>query len=251
MPARDLVERIARTRRPVGRAVGRPEGSGGGVVDLPWGWATVRVGAPHLEADSRVVVVGAGAPWPQVVAAADRILGGAGMAGRRVEVWRAGPGPGAPAADGVPGRALTPTADAPARRMEVVMVLAADRPAPTDLAAAGARVAAAGGRAEVRVVEDGRLVQHLAIVEGRVASLCHLDRVGSLGEVEGVQTVPDQRGRGLGSAVVVAAAHRARADGVRTVWLRTDADGAPRRMYGRLGFEAVGVVTTWSWTALT
>jgi predicted N-acetyltransferase YhbS len=55
-----------------------------------------------------------------------------------------------------------------------------------------------------------------------------------------VNTLEEHRGRGVGRAVVLAAAAAARASGADLVFLDADADDWPRLLYGRLGFDPVG-----------
>ncbi|MBO4209427.1 GNAT family N-acetyltransferase [Micromonospora echinofusca] len=51
---------------------------------------------------------------------------------------------------------------------------------------------------------------------------------------------PEQRGRGLGAALVTEALRRMRADGVREVLLDVNVDNPAGRLYRRLGFTVVG-----------
>jgi GNAT superfamily N-acetyltransferase len=55
----------------------------------------------------------------------------------------------------------------------------------------------------------------------------------------GVYVRPEHRGRGAGSALVKHATQRAGEFGVRTLYLHTEASGAARRIYTRLGWEVI------------
>lgn len=238
-----LVEVIARSTAPAG------------AVDLGWGHAHVRAGAAHLEADSRVVVAAWPVPPGEVLAAVEGAM--AGLAVRRLEVWDPEPpAPGAPgttsgSAGAVLGAGAPDGLAGAARSDETVLVLAPDRPAPADVAAAGAAVDAVAGVAAVRLL-SAAVVQVAVVAGGETVSLCHLQAHATAGpvEIEGVQTVPAWRHRGLGAAVVTMAAAHARAAGAGILWLRTARDGPAERLYRRLGFEPVGVVTTLRWTPL-
>jgi GNAT superfamily N-acetyltransferase len=78
---------------------------------------------------------------------------------------------------------------------------------------------------------------------GRVASACQLYLRGATAQIEDVFTHPDFRNRGLASAVVLAAAARARSAGHDLVWLMADASDWPKGLYARLGFGPIGEFT--------
>jgi GNAT superfamily N-acetyltransferase len=79
--------------------------------------------------------------------------------------------------------------------------------------------------------------------DGRPDSMCLLLATPHADEIELVYTTPAARGRGRAFAVVGRAVREA---GGRLTFLFTDADGAAQRIYGRLGFRAVGVVHRFS-----
>jgi len=79
----------------------------------------------------------------------------------------------------------------------------------------------------------------VAELEGRPASVCELYAIGSVGQVESVNTLEEFRGRGLGSAVVLAAAASARERGCDVVFLIAEDADWPKELYRRLGFDAV------------
>lgn len=61
-----------------------------------------------------------------------------------------------------------------------------------------------------------------------------------VGQVEDVGTRPDHRGHGYASALVLAGVGLARAAGADVVFLRAEEDDWPQHLYRRLGFSAVG-----------
>lgn len=87
--------------------------------------------------------------------------------------------------------------------------------------------------------------RHFAVREkGEVVSATDLYSDGRTAQVEDVATSPDNRGRGLASAVVLRAVEEAVASGHDFVFL-TASDGSwPKELYARLGFEPIG--HTWS-----
>ncbi|MGH2672389.1 MAG: GNAT family N-acetyltransferase [Actinomycetota bacterium] len=79
----------------------------------------------------------------------------------------------------------------------------------------------------------------VADVDGQPASVCELYVLGDVAQVEDVNTIEEFRGRGLGSAVVLAAADAARARGADLVFLIADDADWPKDLYTRLGFDPV------------
>jgi len=81
---------------------------------------------------------------------------------------------------------------------------------------------------------------YVARVDGEVAAFCELYGLGSIAQVEDVNTLEEFRGRGLARAVVSAAVRDARADGADLIFLYADADDWPQHLYARLGFRPLG-----------
>jgi RimJ/RimL family protein N-acetyltransferase/ribosomal protein S18 acetylase RimI-like enzyme len=77
-----------------------------------------------------------------------------------------------------------------------------------------------------------------AVDDGRIASYCELRSDGAVAQIEDVNTLPAFRGRGLGRALVQAAADEA-ARGGALPFLEALADDWPKELYGRLGFDVV------------
>jgi GNAT superfamily N-acetyltransferase len=74
------------------------------------------------------------------------------------------------------------------------------------------------------------------------AAACCLLSAGEIGQVEDVGTLAAARGRGLAKAVIRAAIAASREAGHRHTFIVADADDWPRLLYGKLGFEACGVI---------
>jgi ribosomal protein S18 acetylase RimI-like enzyme len=81
------------------------------------------------------------------------------------------------------------------------------------------------------------------VVDGEVVSYTDLYQDGTEAQVEDVGTVPEQRGRGFASAVILAAIAKARADGAEFLFLVADATDWPKELYRRLGFDDIGHYT--------
>jgi ribosomal protein S18 acetylase RimI-like enzyme len=78
------------------------------------------------------------------------------------------------------------------------------------------------------------------LVDGGVASYADLYLDGDIAQVEDVATVPEHRGRGYASAVVLRAVNEARAAGASLVFLVADAEDWPKELYRKLGFDDIG-----------
>ncbi len=94
-----------------------------------------------------------------------------------------------------------------------------------------------GFRAVLERVAGARFF--VADVEGRPASVCELYAIDGVAQIESVTTLEEFRGRGLGSAVVLAAARSARGDGCDVVFLVAEDADWPKDLYARLGFDPV------------
>jgi ribosomal protein S18 acetylase RimI-like enzyme len=77
-------------------------------------------------------------------------------------------------------------------------------------------------------------------VDGEVVSYTDLYQDGGDAQVEDVGTLPEHRGRGYASAVVLAAIAAARANGAEFVFLVADLEDWPKELYGKLGFDELG-----------
>ena len=86
----------------------------------------------------------------------------------------------------------------------------------------------------------------VATLDGEPAAICEGYVLGDVGQVEDVNTLSRFRGRGLASAIVLAAAGWARARGADLVFLVADDDDWPKALYRRLGFD--DLARSWSFT---
>jgi ribosomal protein S18 acetylase RimI-like enzyme len=94
----------------------------------------------------------------------------------------------------------------------------------------------------------GRAFTHLLAVLGGVPVGCAavFTGPGSAGEVQHVVTTAGVRGRGVGTALTVAALRTMGARGCDTAVLTSSPDGL--RLYQRLGFRAVGRIRRYLWS---
>jgi ribosomal protein S18 acetylase RimI-like enzyme len=99
---------------------------------------------------------------------------------------------------------------------------------------------------EQRFIRDARLDAtgngrwFAAPPDGAPGASCVLYGRGGIGQVETVVTLPDRRGEGLASAVVVAASNASRERQDDLTFIVADADDWPWKLYERLGFDRVG-----------
>jgi ribosomal protein S18 acetylase RimI-like enzyme len=80
-------------------------------------------------------------------------------------------------------------------------------------------------------------------VDDEIVSYTDLYSDGPDAQIEDVGTLPEHRGHGYATAVVLAAAATARSDGADFVFLVADAEDWPKELYGKLGFDEVGHYT--------
>jgi ribosomal protein S18 acetylase RimI-like enzyme len=92
--------------------------------------------------------------------------------------------------------------------------------------------------AKLRIPVDARFFA--VLIDGAVATYGDLYIDGEIAQVEDVATMPEQRGRGYASAVVLRAVEEARAAGAKLVFLVADAEDWPKELYRRLGFDEIG-----------
>jgi ribosomal protein S18 acetylase RimI-like enzyme len=78
------------------------------------------------------------------------------------------------------------------------------------------------------------------VVDGEVVSYTDLYLRGVDAQIEDVGTLPEHRGRGYASAVVLAAVEEARHAGSELIFLFADAEDWPKELYRRLGFDELG-----------
>jgi ribosomal protein S18 acetylase RimI-like enzyme len=78
------------------------------------------------------------------------------------------------------------------------------------------------------------------VIDGEVVSYTDLYLRDSTAQIEDVGTLPEYRGRGYASAVILAAIGEARLAGADLVFLFAEADDWPKELYRRLGFDQLG-----------
>jgi len=81
------------------------------------------------------------------------------------------------------------------------------------------------------------------LVDGEVVSYADLYVDGADAQVEDVGTLPEHRGKGYATAVILEAIEQARASGADFVFLVADAQDWPKELYGKLGFDELGHYT--------
>jgi GNAT superfamily N-acetyltransferase len=114
---------------------------------------------------------------------------------------------------------------------------------PAPLTRDGARIAYDEAAARL---EEGERLLLTAVEEGAVVGAVQLDRAGGNGrhraEVRRLAVRTDRRGAGVGRALMEAVVERARALGLRLLWLSTHEGTHADRVYDRLGWTRAGVI---------
>jgi predicted GNAT family acetyltransferase len=96
------------------------------------------------------------------------------------------------------------------------------------------------GESDRRFAEAGNARHFAVLVDSNPVSSTDLYSDGRIAQIEDVGTLPDHRGAGHASAVVVKALEEARAMGHEFIFLVADARDWPKEMYHRLGFDGIG-----------
>ena len=96
------------------------------------------------------------------------------------------------------------------------------------------------GESDRRFAEAGNARHFAVVVDGEPVSSTDLFSDGRTAQIEDVGTLPDHRGAGHASAVVMKALEEARAMGHEFIFLVADARDWPKEMYRRLGFDGIG-----------
>jgi ribosomal protein S18 acetylase RimI-like enzyme len=78
-------------------------------------------------------------------------------------------------------------------------------------------------------------------VDGEMVAWTDLYVAQGVGQVEDVATLPEHRGKGYATAVVLRAGEEARSAGADLVFLVADDEDWPKELYARLGFDPVGL----------
>ncbi len=245
-------ERVVEFIRDLGRrAAGREEPFPFGVAhfhdELPRVWSrNYLLAEQNLEA----------ATAPLLAAEADRILGGVGLAHRKIEVN-----------DEAQGARLEPELKSLGWDVhcDVLMVARREPDRPTDTSnveevgaeeldavwTKGIRTEPHGGDDDVvrQLVANKRvLIEAMdtrffaARVDGAVASYCDLYSDGKTGQIEAVGTLEQFRNQGLARATVSRALQASREAGNDLTFLMALRDDWPKELYRKLGFDEIGRV---------
>jgi predicted GNAT family acetyltransferase len=96
------------------------------------------------------------------------------------------------------------------------------------------------GESDRRFAKAGSARHFAVLVDGKPVSSTDLYSDGRIAQIEDVGTLPDHRGAGHASAVVMKALEEAHAMGHEFIFLVADARDWPKEMYRRLGFDGIG-----------
>jgi ribosomal protein S18 acetylase RimI-like enzyme len=228
------------------------EGASTSVRRFPLGVAFVNEDLPRVHDRNFVLVTADAGDTSEIDAAADRLLGGAGLAHRKVAFEWESLGEAVAAQLGDEGwecrrlaiMAYRGGAAAPADEVSEVDRLAL-RPAVAALVrsepwGADEEVVRQLSDADAALAQAVRQRCFARLVGGHVVSMCRLYSDGTTAQIEEVATLPSHRRRGHAQAVVTRAANEAAA-GHDLVFL-TVVDGRwVKQWYERLGFEQVGL----------
>jgi ribosomal protein S18 acetylase RimI-like enzyme len=224
------------------------------VVASPLGTAVFNDKLPLVWTLNTLRVERSGATAEEIAAEAERLQGDAGLAHRRVVIL-----------DEEGGRSLEEAFNALGWKTDAYLFMVPrrepNRPVDTRAVAEVEPEALAPIRESIlrewladpseeelrQIGEADRLIaaagnaRHFAAVVGSVpVSSTDLYSDGRTAQIEDVGTLPDHRGQGHASAVVMRALEEARAMGHEFVFLSADARNWPKELYRRLGFDGVG-----------
>ncbi len=83
-------------------------------------------------------------------------------------------------------------------------------------------------------------------IDGARAGLAGLQSLGGVGYISTVVTMPEFRRRGIGTALVRRVVRESLSSGDKVVHLLAEENGAPQRLYERLGFRVVTTVVSFT-----
>ncbi len=220
------------------------------VVDLGWGFAVLQAEFPLSQYHNRIVVT-APVPGEAILAAAERVLGGAGVRHRYVSVD-----------DDALGRALSAEFVAAGYEHETIATMihsgGAVEPAAHEVRTVSLDTLRPAIIRDWRILlpnaSDEQLGQlaDRAVLYARGAELTllavydgdeiaahatlHVDRVERIAQFENLVTHIDFHGRGYGDALIRDALRRGREAGSELSFLTTDVNNWPYEWYQRLGY---------------
>lgn len=100
-------------------------------------------------------------------------------------------------------------------------------------------------KATYAAVLDADQAYYLGSIDGEPVATAILQNDGATAGIYGVSTLKQHRKHGIATAMLARAIGDAHRDGCDVVSLHTEAEGEPRRLYERLGFEAVHETELW------
>ena len=256
---------VLRRRRELSRALAFEHAvarrSATSVLPSAGGFAVLHQEFPLSHQHNRLLVTGPVAV-DRVFADAERILGGAGLAHRRIDVdddpQGAALGGGRLPLGYQHGVELWMALTGGPDREPTVPVARVRYPAVAPTVARDwlRELPGLGEEALRQLVERQRATARACVVThhvvrrgGAVVARCDLYRRGVTAQVENVATEPEWRGRGFARAVVLDAARAAAARGCTLVFLIADAADWPQQLYRRCGFQDLGRTHTFTATA--
>jgi ribosomal protein S18 acetylase RimI-like enzyme len=223
------------------------------VEPLPYGYALLNDELPRVWDLNVVWVDDAAAGAEAILSDAERVLGGAGLAHRQIELPDAAAGRRLQRAFARAGYGSSEHVIMALRRPEALRSseVGVEELTPEDAAAWTAdeirrsRVPAPDeeecrevGRLKLLLAEHG--ARFFGVCRGgAVVSACDLYVREGIGQIEDVRTLEEHRGGGLGRAVTAHAAREALCAGCELVFLVAETDDWPKELYARLGFEPV------------
>jgi ribosomal protein S18 acetylase RimI-like enzyme len=224
------------------------------VEGFAWGTVYLNQTMPHRYSSNLLWVALGERPRSATALAreAELVLGGIGLEHRKVNV------------DGEGGRALAPGFFELGWNVHRLLVMTQERASERTSSVPVERVAfdvvrpvaeTIARRAELTQDETvlGELVGYKSVAErdagarffvgrigGALAGVCELYVGDGVAQIEDVNTLEEYRGRGVATAMVLAATETARAEDADQVFIVADDDDWPKHLYARLGFDVAG-----------
>jgi ribosomal protein S18 acetylase RimI-like enzyme len=220
------------------------------VVPFRFGEALLTPSLPHVWDLNVLRVLDANPSAEELAAEAERVLGGAGLAHRRVVADDEALLPGFKELGWETNRfVFMAHRGGDTRKTAEIAVQEVERDALLPLREALVREAPWGDNdetvsqilaAQTRAAKAGRARHFVVLVDGEGVSAAELYSDGRTAQVEDVITLSSHRNRGYATAVILHAVEAALAAGHDFVFLVADAEDWPKELYARLGFEAIG-----------
>ncbi|HUY07869.1 MAG TPA: GNAT family N-acetyltransferase [Candidatus Dormibacteraeota bacterium] len=227
-------------------------GSASQVVSVAGGFAVLNAEFPDSY-EHNCLVIGRLVDPSLLVQEADRVLGGAGLRHRAIELELEGPDESWLAEFRSCGYQVHPTLTmvlrkAPERRSQRSVEQVSYEELKPSIEAGWRRALPHLPEHSLRQLVERRsatsracdVTHYVVRGPGGIVARCDLYRTPPIAQVENVETEPQWRNRGYATALVLAAVKSAQSSGCSLVFLIADAEDWPKQLYRRLGFEAVG-----------